>query len=173
MPAPGLSKAPRPRRARARRTRCSFATPGPSPGLYVTLCDIGPNVGLRPTEWRRDENAWEYWSSHRGTGRLRPETYAELVLTVDGQGGAAGAFVEVDFATMDQARLRAKVARHRQYCTDTVWWDRHPCCPALLLVTTSEARVNRLLAGVEKDRRRPSPYERSFAVMGLSHQPDT
>jgi len=128
-------------------------------GLYVALCDVGPNVGLRPTEWRRDEDAWEDWSSHRGTGRLRPDAYAELVLTVDGQGGAAGAFVEVDFATMDQARLRAKVARHRQYCTDTVWWDRHPCCPALLLVTTSETRVNRFLAGVEKDRPRPSPYE--------------
>ncbi len=69
-----------------------------------------------------------------------------------------GPSVGLTFATMDQARLRAKVARHRSYCKDTVWWDRHPCCPALLLVTTSEARVNRFLAGVEKDRPRPSPY---------------
>jgi hypothetical protein len=133
-------------------------------GLYVALLDVGPNVGLRITEWRRDEDAWEDWSSYRGTGRLRPDAYAEVQLSVDGQPGGAGAFVEVDFATMDQARLRAKVARHRQYCAETIWWDRHPCCPALLLVTTSEARVNRFLASVEKDRPHPSPYEHENAA---------
>lgn len=127
-------------------------------GLFVALFDVGPSVGLALSEWRRDEDAWEDWSGHRGTGRIRPDAYAEVHLDVDGQDGVAGAFVEVDFATMDQARLRAKVARHRSYCTDTIWWDRHPCCPALLLVTTSEARVNRFLAGVEKDRPRPSLY---------------
>ncbi|MHB8290727.1 MAG: hypothetical protein ACYDEY_16185 [Acidimicrobiales bacterium] len=41
----------------------------------------------------------------------------------------------------------------------TTCWDRHPCCPALLLVTTSEARGNRFLAATEKDRPRPSLYE--------------
>lgn len=133
-------------------------------GLYVALCEVAPNVGLKLTNWRRDEDAWEDWSSQRGTGRLRPDAYAELQLNVDGTDGVAGAFVEVDFATMDQARLRAKVARHRQYCAETVWWDRHPCCPALLLVTTSEARVNRFLADAEKTRPRPSPYERENAA---------
>ncbi len=127
-------------------------------GLYVALCDAGPSVGLSPGEWRRDERAWEDWSTYRGTGRIRPDAYVELALEVDGQHGVAGAFVEVDFATMDQARLRAKVTRHRGYCKETIWWDRHPCCPALLLVTTSEARVNRFLAGVEKDRPRASLY---------------
>ncbi len=127
-------------------------------GLFIALFEAGPSVGLTLGEWRRDEEASEDWSGYRGTGRVRPDAYAEVHLEVDGQDGVAGAFVEVDFATMDQARLRAKVARHRQYCADTVWWDRHPCCPALLLVTTSAARVNRFLAGVEKDRPRPSPY---------------
>ncbi len=95
----------------------------------------------------------------RGPGRIRPDAHVELRLAVDGDVGLAGAFVEVDFATMDQARLRAKVARHHRYCDEAIWWDRHPCCPALLLVTTSEARVNRFLAAAEKDRPRPSPYE--------------
>ena len=129
-------------------------------GLYVALLDAGPTVGLELTGWRRDEDAWEDWSNYHGAGRLRPDAYAEVRLDVDGAEGMAGAFVEVDFATMDQARLRAKVARHRRYCAETVWWDRHPGCPALLLVTTSEARVNRFLAGVERDRPRPSPYQR-------------
>jgi hypothetical protein len=125
-------------------------------GLYVALRDAGSSVGLTLTCWRRDEDAWEDWSTFRGAGRIRPDAYVELQLDVDGQDGVAGAFLEVDFATMDQARLRAKVTRHRSYCKDTIWWDRHPCCPALLLVTTSEARLNRFLAGVEKDRPRPS-----------------
>lgn len=129
-------------------------------GLYVALLDAGPSVGLTLSEWRRDEEAWEDWSNYHGAGRLRPDAYAEVRLDVDGAEGVAGAFVEVDFATMDQARLRAKVARHRRYCTETTWWDRHPCCPALLLVTTSEARVNHFLAGVERDRSHPSPYQR-------------
>jgi len=129
-------------------------------GLYVALLDAGPSVGLQLTGWRRDEEAWEDWSNYHGAGRLRPDAYAEMRVDVDTAEGVAGAFVEVDFATMDQARLRAKAARHHRYCAETVWWDRHPCCPALLLVTTSEARVNHFLAGVERDRPRPSPYQR-------------
>jgi hypothetical protein len=128
-------------------------------GLYVALCEVGPEAGLTLTSWLRDETAWEDWDHHGQAGRIRPDAYAEMELAVDGRNGVAGAFIEVDFATMDQARLRAKVARHRRYVNETIWWDRHPCCPALLLVTTSEARVNRFLAGVEKDRPRPSPYE--------------
>lgn len=128
-------------------------------GLYVALSEVGNDAGLELAAWRRDEDAWEDWSDYRGSGRIRPDAYVELRLTVDDTDGVAGAFVEVDFATMDQARLRAKAARHRRYCTETIWWDRHPCCPALLFVTTSEARVNRFLATAEKDRPRPSPYE--------------
>lgn len=127
-------------------------------GLYVALVDAGPAVGLTLVAWRRDDDAWEDWTNYHGPGRVRPDAYAEVRLGVDGAAGTAGAFVEVDFATMDQARLRAKATRHRRYCAETVWWDRHPCCPALLLVTTSEARVNRFLAGVERDRPRRSAY---------------
>jgi hypothetical protein len=123
-------------------------------GLFVALSDAGPEVGLTLTSWQRDEEDWVHYSQ---AGRIRPDAYAEVQLPVDGETGVAGAFIEVDFATMDQARLRAKVARHRRYVAETIWWDRHPCCPALLLVTTSEARVNRFLAAVEKDCPRPPP----------------
>jgi hypothetical protein len=128
-------------------------------GLYVALRDVDNDAGLELSTWRRDDDAWEDWSGYLGPGRVRPDAYVDLRLTVDDTDGVAGTFVEVDFATMDQARLRAKVARHRCSCAETIWWDRHPCCPALLLVTTSEARVNRFLATAEKDRPRPSSYE--------------
>jgi hypothetical protein len=128
-------------------------------GLYVALVDVGPSIEMRCESWLRDETAWEEWKPTLGRAQhLRPDAYVEVSLEVDGETGRAGAFVEVDFATMDQPRLRAKVARHRDYAADRAWWDRHPGCPALLLLTTSEARVTRFLVNVEKDR--PAPPKR-------------
>ena len=49
-------------------------------GFYVAIFDAGPSVGLTIGEWRRDEDAWEDWSSYRGTGRIRPDAYAEVHL---------------------------------------------------------------------------------------------
>ncbi|MDA8314755.1 MAG: replication-relaxation family protein [Actinomycetota bacterium] len=129
-------------------------------GLYVALLDLGPSIEMRCKSWLRDEMACEEWSATLGRAKhLRPDAYVEVSLEVDGEVGRTGAFVEVDFATMDQPRLRAKVARHRDYASDRAWWHRHPGCPALLLLTTSEARVTRFLANVEKDRPRQHHYE--------------
>ncbi len=129
-------------------------------GLYVALLDVGPSIGMRCESWRRDELAWEEWTpSFSRVKHLRPDAHVEVSLEVDGEVGRAGTFVEVDFATMDQPRLRAKVARHRDYASDKAWWDRHPGCPALLLLTTSEARVTRFLANVEKDLPRQRRYD--------------
>lgn len=129
-------------------------------GLYVALIDVGPSIGMHCESWLRDELAWEEWSPSLGRSKhLRPDAYLEVSLEVDGEVGRAGAFVEVDFATMGQPRLRAKVARHRDYASDRAWWDRHPGCPVLLLLTTSEARVTRFLANVEKDRPRQNHYD--------------
>jgi len=128
-------------------------------GLYVALVDVDPSIGLTCCSWRRDETAWEEWTPSLGRPKhLRPDAYMEVALDVDGEPGRAGAFIEIDFATMDQRRLAAKVARHRDYASDRAWWNQHPGCPVLLLVTTSEARVTRFLANVERARPRPSPY---------------
>ena len=114
-------------------------------GLYVASVDIGPAVGFTDTSWHRDELAWEEWSPPLGaTKHLRPNAHLEVTVDVDGSPGRAGAFIEVDFATMDQRRLRAKVLRHRDYTRDRAWRNRHPGAPALLLVITSDARVRQL-----------------------------
>jgi hypothetical protein len=128
-------------------------------GLYVALVDLGPHLGLAHCSWDRDETAWEEWSPSLGRAKhLRPDAHMEVTLDVDGEPGRAGAFVEIDFATMDQRRLAAKVARHRDYASERAWWNRHPGCPALLLLTTSDARVTRFLANLERARPRPSYY---------------
>ena len=129
-------------------------------GLYVALSELGEDSGLACVTWLRDEDAWEDWSP--GIGRpshLRPDAYVEIELHVDGRTAVAPAFVEIDFATMDQARLRAKVARHRDYVRDRAWRNRHPGAPVLLLLTASEQRVTRFLATVERDRPKLSLYE--------------
>jgi hypothetical protein len=128
-------------------------------GLYVALVDVGPHVGLEGVVWRRDESSWEEWSTPaRPYRHMRPDAHFSVGLGVDGEIGQAGGFFEVDFATMDQKRLRAKVLRHRDYASERPWWNRHPGCPALLLVTTSEARVSNFLASVEASRPKPSPF---------------
>jgi len=128
-------------------------------GIYVALVDVGPHVGLVEPTWRRDELAWEEWrATIGGVKHLRPDAHLEVSIEVDGASERAGAFIEVDFATMDQKRLAAKVGRHRKYCDDRVWWDRHPGCPALLLVTTSDVRVTRFLSNIERTTPRASPY---------------
>jgi hypothetical protein len=129
-------------------------------GLYVALLDVGPSVGLSCERWVRDEHAWEEWSGTGGRKHyLRPDAYVGIGISVDDTPGVAGAFVEIDFATMDQARLRAKVARHRAYASDGAWWAKHPGCPVLLLLTTSEARATRFLLTVERDKPKPSIWE--------------
>jgi hypothetical protein len=128
-------------------------------GLYVALVDLGPHVGLTDCSWRRDETAWEEWSPSLSRAKhLRPDAHFEVTLDVHGEPGRVGAFAEIDFATMDQRRLAAKVARHRDYASDRAWWNRHPGCPALLLLTTSDARVTRFVANLERARPRPSYY---------------
>lgn len=129
-------------------------------GLYVALVDLGSHVGFTECTWKRDETAWEEWSPSLGRAKhLRPDAHLEVTVDVDGEPGRAGSFVEIDFATMDQRRLAAKVARHRDYASHRAWWNRHPGCPALLLLTTSDARVTRFLANLERARPRPSRYD--------------
>jgi len=129
-------------------------------GLYVALLDIGPSIGLTCERWVRDEHSWEEWSSTGGRKHyLRPDAYVEIGISVDDKPGVAGAFVEIDFATMDQARLRAKVARHRAYASDGAWWSKHPGCPVLLLLTTSEARATHFLSIAERDKPKPSIWQ--------------
>lgn len=75
---------------------------------------------------------------------------------MEGCRGEVSAFVEVDLSTMTQDRLRAKViTRYRKYAEAGGWKGRHPYCPVLLFVTTSEQRATRFLAGIAP--RRPSP----------------
>lgn len=119
-------------------------------GFALALQARGPEVGLILGEWLRDEDGWEEWRAEGRTWRVTPDG----MVAATAHGETVRAFVEIDLGTMTQRRLRDKMLRYLRYAHDERWRDRHPHCPAVLVVTTSDERAERLLAGVEILRRR-------------------
>jgi Replication-relaxation len=124
--------------------------------LWIALSTVGPEVGLNLSRWLRDEEAWEEWRGLGGGGRIAPDAFAELVVGEEGE--LVPVLVEVDLATMTQARLQAKLRRYVKYAEDGAWEERHGTCPVLLFLTTSPVRSNGFLAGAEKLRPRHNVY---------------
>src|SRR5207244_1814226 len=66
------------------------------------------------------------------------------------------AFVELDRGTMSHQRLRQKADLYAAYDHTDAWCERHRFCPALLFLTTTEARAERFLrslhAALERER---------------------
>ena len=129
-------------------------------GLWLALREA---PGIELVSWCREEAAWEEWLtstgwSHPTRSRISPDATARLALDVEGCRGEVSAFVEVDLSTMVQDRLRAKVTRYRKYAEAGGWKGRHPHCPVLLFVTTSEQRATRFLAGIAPKKSKPSPF---------------
>lgn len=115
--------------------------------------------------WRREEEAWEEWkrpsdspwSVRRQRGKVSPDATAQLTLDVDGERAEGAVFVEVDRGTEPLDRLRLKVIRYRHYAADRAWEDRHPHCPVLVVLTTSEARAGRFLALLNRSSAKKGP----------------
>ena len=130
-------------------------------GLYVALLDAGPTVGLQLT------------GLAPGRGRL-----GGLVQLLTVPAGSAPTPTPKCVSTSTAPRVSpgrswrwtsppwtrlasgprwpATAATAPKPCGGTATRAVQRCC----LVTTSEARVNHFLAGVERDRPRPSPYQR-------------
>jgi hypothetical protein len=80
---------------------------------------------------------------------------------------------------MTQTVLKQKVARYLAYADDLAWQDRHPYCPPMLLLTTTQARAVSFLTAarqvVAKHRRSADPQDRAatlvVAACGLVRDP--
>ena len=114
----------------------------------LALERLGPSVGLRLEAWQREPR--ESWGTAQGLRRITPDGYA--LVHVEAENGAVPLLVEVDRNTMEPARLREKVHRYLQYAADDAWDPRHPMCPALMLLTTSERRAEQTVAAAEQER---------------------
>lgn len=106
--------------------------------LYVLLAAQAPIYGLRLRGFRREGDAREPF---RADGRPRALAPDALIDVEDEQGRQLLAFVELDLGTMSHARLKAKAAGYAAYAAEAAWAERHPFCPCLLFLTTTEARA--------------------------------
>ncbi len=106
--------------------------------LYVALQTEASQAGLSVLEYRREGNAREVFDSD-GEGRaLAPDA---MLILADGQGRKFGAFVEIDLGTMSHTRLRQKAELYAAYAASDAWHERHLFLPALLFLTTTDARA--------------------------------
>jgi hypothetical protein len=116
-------------------------------GLYVALDTEAGHVGLVVQEYRREGNARELFESVGKQRALAPDA---MVILVDVQGRKFGAFIEIDLGTMSHTRLRAKAELYAAYAASDAWREHHLFLPALLFLTTTDARAGRFLAALAR-----------------------
>jgi len=106
--------------------------------------------GARLARFEREADAREPFTvpATRRDRAIAPDAFIEITDT-DGQ--SLLAFVELDMGTMSHRRLRQKASGYGDYAKAEVWRDRHPFCPALLFLTTTEARARFFLLAMRKE----------------------
>lgn len=114
--------------------------------LYVLLAVEAPTVGLRLRGFRREGDAREPF---RADGRERALAPDALIDLEDEQGRQLLGFMELDLGTMSHARLKTKAAGYAAYAAEAAWAERHPFCPCLLFLTTTEARAISFLKALQ------------------------
>jgi hypothetical protein len=110
--------------------------------LQVSLAVHAPGVGLRLRGFRREGDARERFGADGRERALAPDALIELD---DDRDRRLLAFVELDLGTMSHARLKLKAAGYAAYAAEAAWTGRHPFCPCLLFLTTTEQRAIRFL----------------------------
>jgi hypothetical protein len=106
--------------------------------LYVLLEVQAPTVGLRLHQFKRERDARETFRAEGRERAIAPDAFIDLR---DEDDRRLLAFVEIDLGTMSHTRLRTKAAGYAAYTSSGEWEDRHPFCPCLLFLTTTEARA--------------------------------
>ncbi|MGP0101980.1 MAG: replication-relaxation family protein [Solirubrobacteraceae bacterium] len=113
--------------------------------LYVTLQTEAGTLGLSVQEYRREGQARELFDSAGKERALAPDA---MVILVDGQSRQFGAFVEIDLGTMSHTRLRQKAELYAAYAASEDWRGRHLFLPALLFLTTTDARAAKFVGAL-------------------------
>jgi Replication-relaxation len=122
--------------------------------VYVALATTLP-AEVKLARFEREGEAREPFASESGRGEraIAPDALIEI----------AGddvrpllAFLELDMGTMSHRRLKQKAAGYAEYGRVEAWRERHPFCPALLFLTTTEQRARSFLAAMERELGRDS-----------------
>ena len=115
--------------------------------LYVTLETRAGTAGLSVQEYRREGDAREAFNSAGKKRALAPDA---MLILADAQGRKFGAFVEIDLGTMSHTRLRQKADLYAAYAASDAWRGRHLFLPALLFLTTTDARAAKFLSALAR-----------------------
>jgi hypothetical protein len=113
--------------------------------LYVTLQTEAGTLGLSVQEYRREGQARELFDSAGKERALAPDA---MVILFDTQGRQLDAFVEIDLGTMSHTRLRQKAELYAAYAASEEWRGRHLFLPALLFLTTTDARAAKFVGAL-------------------------
>jgi hypothetical protein len=115
--------------------------------LYITLEAEAGIAGLSMQGYRREGDARETFDSAGKKRALAPDA---MVILVDAEGRKFGAFVEIDLGTMSHTRLRQKAELYAAYAASDAWRGRHLFLPALLFLTTTDARAAKFLSALAR-----------------------
>ncbi|MBS1888132.1 MAG: replication-relaxation family protein [Actinobacteria bacterium] len=117
--------------------------------VWVALETTLPD-GARLARFEREAGAREPFTVP-ATRRERAIAPDALIEIVDADEQPLLAFVELDMGTMSHRRLRQKASGYGDYAKAEAWRERHAFCPALLFITTTEARAHSFLTAMRKE----------------------
>lgn len=122
--------------------------------IYVALERTLPGE-VRLARFEREGEAREEFMvpTSREKRAIAPDLFIEIA---DQDGQPLAAFVELDLGSMSHRRLAQKAAGYADYEQANAWQQRHPFCPALLFITTTETRARSFLAAMRKQVGRES-----------------
>jgi hypothetical protein len=122
--------------------------------IYVALERTLPDQ-VRIAHFEREGEAREEFTvlASREKRAIAPDLFIEIA---DEDGNPLSAFVELDLGSMSHRRLAQKAAGYAEYAQAKVWQQRHPFCPALLFITTTESRARSFLAAMRRQVGRES-----------------
>jgi hypothetical protein len=117
-------------------------------GLYVALHRLSHTLGLRLLSFSREVEARQEFR----TGERRSAVIPDAAVVLADNEAEYHALVEVDRGTMSIPRLARKLRAYFGWASSGVWKERHPYLPALLILTTSQRRVEQIVAKAEELR---------------------
>ncbi len=122
--------------------------------IYVALERTLPSE-LRLARFEREGEAREEFTvlASRDKRAIAPDVFIEIA---DQDGQPLTAFVELDMGSMSHRRLAQKAAGYADYARAEAWRQRHPFCPGLLFITTTEGRARSFIAAMRKQAGRRS-----------------
>jgi hypothetical protein len=110
--------------------------------LYVAVATSARAIGVKGMGYRREGEARETFKDGMRERALAPDALLGLL---DEHDRELWAFVEIDLGTMSHTRLRAKAELYAAYAASDAWREHHAFLPALLFLTTTDARARKFL----------------------------